>query len=77
MQVARWGNSLAVRVPASVVKTLNLKEGDEVRLLAADGKTDLILQTRDDRLAMLERLRKFSGRFPEGWKFDREEGNAR
>ena len=28
MQVAKWGNSLAVRLPASVVDALGLKEGD-------------------------------------------------
>ncbi|WP_143749548.1 AbrB/MazE/SpoVT family DNA-binding domain-containing protein, partial [Caballeronia arvi] len=29
MQVAKWGNSLAVRLPASVVDALDLKEGDD------------------------------------------------
>lgn len=77
MQLARWGNSLAIRVPAKLVQKLGLKEGDEVRLLAGDGKSELILQTREERLAMLERLREFSDRFPEGWKFDRDEANAR
>jgi Antidote-toxin recognition MazE, bacterial antitoxin len=28
MQVAKWGNSLAVRLPATVVEALDLKEGD-------------------------------------------------
>ena len=32
MQVAKWGNSLAVRLPASVVQALNLKEGEEIDL---------------------------------------------
>ena len=77
MQLARWGNSLAISVPAALVKSLDLKEGDEVRLLASDGKSDLIVQTREDRLAMLESLREFSGRFPDDWKFDRDEANAR
>lgn len=30
MQVSKWGNSLAVRPPASVVEALDLKEGDEI-----------------------------------------------
>ena len=37
MQVAKWGNSLAVRLPASVVEVLRLKEGDEVVLLGVGG----------------------------------------
>ena len=34
MQVSRWGNSLAVGLPAAVVEALELKEGDliEVRI---------------------------------------------
>lgn len=30
MQVSKWGNSLAVRLPASVVEVLDLKEGDDI-----------------------------------------------
>ena len=35
MRVARWGNSLAVRLPASLVETLGLQEGDEVEIVIA------------------------------------------
>jgi len=39
MQVSRWGNSLAVRLPAAVVDALGLEEGDEIELRAVRGKT--------------------------------------
>ena len=29
MQVGRWGNSLAIRLPAAMVEALDLKEGDD------------------------------------------------
>ena len=32
MIIAKWGNSLAVRLPAGLIQTLNLKEGDAVDL---------------------------------------------
>jgi hypothetical protein len=32
MQVSKWGNSLAVRLPAMVVEALGLKEGDEIAI---------------------------------------------
>ena len=32
MQVGKWGDSLAVRLPPLVVELLGLKEGDEVRI---------------------------------------------
>jgi hypothetical protein len=30
MQVSKWGNSLAIRLPAAVVEALKLKEGDSI-----------------------------------------------
>ena len=36
MQVAKWGNRLAVRIPADVVRALGLKEGDPIDLCALD-----------------------------------------
>ena len=35
MQVARWGNSLAVRLPAAVVEALGLREGDQIEIHVA------------------------------------------
>ena len=39
MQVAKWGNSLAVRLPASVVAALGLKEGDDIEIHVAGART--------------------------------------
>ena len=37
-QISKWGNSLAVRIPQSVVKDARLAEGDRVALdIASDG----------------------------------------
>jgi antitoxin MazE len=61
MHIARWGNSLAVRIPAKTVKALALKEGDEVELdlkLVESGKLPSEL---DERAAALERLRGLRG----------------
>ncbi len=42
MQVSKWGNSLAVRLPAVVVEALDLKEGDEIEISIA-GKRDFFV----------------------------------
>jgi len=76
MRVAKWGNSLAVRLPAVVVEALELKEGDEVEVRIADAR-ELEVSRKPDRQQLLERLRGFRGRLPADWKFDREEANAR
>ena len=77
MQVAKWGNSLAVRIPADVARSLGLKEGDEVELCALDQGQLAVVTERQRREAALEGLRAFRGTAPAGFKFDREEANAR
>jgi antitoxin MazE len=76
MQVSKWGNSLAIRLPASVVEALQLKAGDEVEVHVVDDRTFGI--TRDNsRERALARIRSFRKKLPPDWKFDREDANAR
>ena len=76
MQVARWGNSLAVRLPAAVVEALELKDGDDVEIHVADARA-LGVARKPGREELLQRLRAFRGRLPPDIKFDRDEVNAR
>ncbi|MEN2470944.1 MULTISPECIES: AbrB/MazE/SpoVT family DNA-binding domain-containing protein [Burkholderia] len=38
----RWGNSLAVRIPASVAQEARLAEGQEVDIHVVDGKVQIL-----------------------------------
>jgi antitoxin MazE len=76
MQVSKWGNSLAIRLPRSVVKALGLKEGDDVEITVAGMRRFEVSRDRR-REETLKRLRKYRGTLPEGFKFDRDEANAR
>lgn len=76
MLIAKWGNSLAVRLPAAVVEALKLKEGDEIEIQVA-GKRAFEINKRPGTRDLLERLRKFRGRLPADFKFDRLEANER
>ena len=76
MKVAKWGNSLAVRLPAAMVQTLQLKDGDEIELRVEDPRR-LTVARKPDIEEMLQRLRRFRGRLPADFKFDREEANER
>jgi antitoxin MazE len=76
MQVAKWGNSLAVRLPAAVVGALELKEGDDIEIYVAGGR-EFAVSRKPGRSELLERLRAFRGRLPADFKFDRDEANAR
>ncbi|MCK1733369.1 AbrB/MazE/SpoVT family DNA-binding domain-containing protein [Bradyrhizobium sp. 138] len=76
MQVAKWGNSLAVRLPATVVEALELKEGDEIEIRVA-GTREFGVARKPGREDFLQRLRALRGRLPADFKFDRDEANAR
>jgi antitoxin MazE len=76
MQIAKWGNSLAVRLPAVVVDALGLKEGDEVEIHVA-GRKNFGVARKPGRDELLKRLRAFRGRLPADFKLDRDEANAR
>jgi antitoxin MazE len=76
MQVAKWGNSLAVRFPASLVQALNLKEGEEIELHLL-GERSLAVARKDTPQQMLERLRALRGRLPADFHFDRQEARGR
>lgn len=76
MIVSKWGNSLAVRLPRPVVEALNLKEGDSVEIHALGTRTFAIEKAPSPR-ALLARLRKYRGRLPADFHFDRLEANER
>ena len=73
MQVAKWGNSLAIRLPQAVVEALELKEGDQVEITIAGARNLEIDSRRRRRERALERLRSRGWTLPPGWKFNREE----
>jgi len=76
MQVSKWGNSLAVRLPAAVVEALELKEGDQIEVRIA-GAREFEIERDQTRERALERLRRLRWRLPAGFKFDRVEANER
>ena len=76
MQVSKWGNSLAVRLPKALVDDLGLKPGDELEVVSATPQRIGI--AKDERRALaVERMRARAWSMPEDYAFDREEANAR
>jgi antitoxin MazE len=76
MRVSKWGNSLAIRLPADLVAALNIREGDDIEIVArAAGQIEVAHDER--RRRALEEMRRLAVPLPPGYKFDREEANAR
>ena len=74
MQVSKWGNSLAVRLPASVVEALHLREGDDIDIHVVGTRAFEVKKSPGAR-DLLARLRKYRGKLPADFKFDRIEAN--
>jgi antitoxin MazE len=77
MQVSKWGNSLAVRLPKALVDELGLKEGDEIIVVAAKDGVIEVETRQEQRRRALERLASLNWTLPPDYRFDREEANER
>jgi antitoxin MazE len=72
MQVCKWGNSLAVRLPAKLVQELGLKAGDEIEIVRAkDRAVEVERKPTVDEL--FERIRQMPVKFPAGYRFKRDD----
>jgi len=76
MRVAKWGNSLAVRLPTAVTDALGLKEGDDIEIDVAGARL-LEVRGKPAPRELLARLRKYRGRLPADFRFDRLEAHER
>lgn len=66
LQVAKWGNSLAVRLPNEYVRQAGLREGDSVEAEVTPGGEITLVPTRPfDKTAFLAQTRKLRGAMPE------------
>lgn len=75
MQVVKWGNSLAVRLPSDLVRKLGLKEGDRVDLRADGNGISVARRRRPDEV--LSDLARFRGILPATSRLGREETHDR
>jgi antitoxin MazE len=68
-QVAKWGNSLAVRIPQAIVRAAGLTEGDRLSLdLAGDGSIVLRSSRRKYSLEeLVERITLKNRHRKESW----------
>jgi antitoxin MazE len=76
MQVSKWGNSLAIRLPAAVVEALNLKDGDQIEVRIAGAREFEVSRDRSREKA-IERLRRLRRPLPAGFTFDRMKTHER
>ena len=65
LQLAKWGNSLALRLPVECVRAAGLSEGDTVEAeVSPAGEITLTPAHAFDKTAFLGRLHKLHGKMP-------------
>jgi len=75
MHVAKWGNSLAVRLPAELVRELGLKEGDQIDLVKDNDQVKVRRLARTEEV--LNGLRRFRGKLPAVERLSRDDTHER
>ncbi len=76
MLVEKWGNSLAIRLPAAVIEALDLKPGDDIEIHVG-GDRSFAVEKAPSARELLARLRKYRGRLPADFRFDRLDASER
>jgi antitoxin MazE len=76
MQVSKWGDSLAVRLPETLVEKMGLRDGDELDIVESS-KEKVVVEKVDRRVRFLKDMEQFRWPAPKGYKFDRDEANER
>lgn len=81
MQIGKWGNSMAVRLPESLVQELGIAEGDEIELVPLGKKGEapmtFAVTLAPSKLDRLQAMRRYRAPLPTGIRVDRDEANAR
>ena len=76
MRIAKWGNSLAIRLPKDLVEALSLKAGDELEIVEST-RQRLAVAKDERRKKALENMRARRWTIPADYRFDRDEANSR
>ncbi|QWE11814.1 AbrB/MazE/SpoVT family DNA-binding domain-containing protein [Polynucleobacter sp. AP-Titi-500A-B4] len=59
IQISKWGNSLALRIPASFIKEIKLKDGDKVEATLSKDGSLVIRPQKLERKEIAAQLRAF------------------
>lgn len=61
IKLQKWGNSIGIRIPSSVLKSLNLKENDIIDLKEEDDRI-VITKSLNKNISLLERFNNYKGK---------------
>jgi antitoxin MazE len=76
VQVSKWGNSLAVRLPKKLVEAMGLKPGDELAVVELSKGAIAVVKDEGRERALAE-IAALNWKLPDDYEFDRDEANSR
>lgn len=59
VKIQKWGNSAGIRIPSSILKSLNLKTNDKVDLIQEHDKIIILRKTQKHK-TLEERIEEFN-----------------
>lgn len=59
-RLQKWGNSDGIRIPSSLLKSLNLKTNDKVELSQVEDKI-IITKRKDNKISLKEKFENYNG----------------
>ena len=61
IKLQKWGNSVGIRIPSSVLKSFNLKENDIIDLKEEEDRI-VITKSLNKNISLLERFNNYKGK---------------
>ena len=74
-RLQKWGNSLGIRIPNSIIKTLNLKPNDLLEINQVEDKV-VISISKNNKISLQERFNNYNGKnLAKDFEWDNTQGD--
>lgn len=60
-KLQKWGNSLGIRIPSSILKSLKLEQEDILEI-KEDGEKIIICKSKKNKISLAERFKEYNGK---------------
>ncbi len=60
-KVQRWGNSLGIRIPSPILKSLNIKPNDALNIMQDEDKI-IISVIKRKKISLCDRFKEYNGK---------------
>ena len=60
IRLQKWGNSLGIRIPSTILKSLDLKSNDKINLDLDDDRI-IITKSKKSKISLKERFNEYNG----------------